>query len=190
MWCSSFQTIRIYIPFNKKIGERIKDNLNSSLITGDIKRKYPSEHPRWKRELFGYCVPASFALLFFMDTDRLHPFTGSDPDGENHWWLEDVITNKRFDLTSAQYSKKELEFFYGTGRPKKLYSFQGRPQSRFIDLMESVQPNTRRSIILEWVWHVFLQHENSKKSGSLVLNCLKCGALYECQYETDCYKKG
>jgi len=55
-----------------------------------------------------------------MDTDRLHPFTGSDPDGENHWWLEDVITNKRFDLTSAQYSKKELEFFYGTGRPKKI----------------------------------------------------------------------
>ena len=40
-----------------------------------------------------------------MDTDRLHPFTGSDPDGENHWWLEDVNTNQRFDLTSAQYSK-------------------------------------------------------------------------------------
>ncbi|MCH1412393.1 MAG: hypothetical protein L7U86_03275, partial [Rhodobacteraceae bacterium] len=77
-------------PSIKKIGDRIKDNLNSSLITGDIRRKYPSGHPRWKRELFGYCVPASFALLFFMDTDRLHPFTGSDPDGENHWWLEDV----------------------------------------------------------------------------------------------------
>jgi hypothetical protein len=82
-----------------------------------------------------------------MDTDRLHPFTGSDPDGENHWWLEDVNTNKRFDLTSAQYSKKELEFVYGMGRPKKLYSFQGRPQSRFMDLMELVQANTRRSII-------------------------------------------
>jgi hypothetical protein len=29
-----------------------------------------------------------------------------------------------------------------------------------------------------------------KKSGSLVLNCLNCGALYEYQYETDCHKKG
>ena len=87
----------------EKIGDRIKNNLNYSLITGDIKRKYPSGHPRWKRELFGYCVPASFALLFFMDTDRLHPFSGSDPDWENHWWLEDVNTNQRFDLTSAQY---------------------------------------------------------------------------------------
>ena len=105
----------------EKIGDLIKGNLNFSLITSNIKRKYPSGHPRWKRELFGYCVPASFALLFFMDTDRLHPFTGSDPDGENHWWLEDVNTNHRFDLTSAQYSKKELEFVYGTGRPKKLY---------------------------------------------------------------------
>ena len=133
----------------ERIGDRIKDNLNYSLITADIKRKYPIGHPRWKRELFGYCVPASFALLFFMDTDKLHPFTGSDPDGENHWWLEDVNSNRRFDLTSAQYSKKELEFVYSTGRPKKLYSFQGRPQSRFMDLMELVQSNTKRFIIFE-----------------------------------------
>ena len=132
--------------WTEKIGNKIKDNLNSSLISNDIKKKYPSDHPRWKRELFGYCVPASFALLFFMDTDRLHPFTGSDPDGENHWWLEDLDTHERFDPTSVQYSKKELEFVYGTGRPKKLYSFQGRPQSRFLNLMELVQPNTNRFI--------------------------------------------
>ena len=144
-----FKRYEYTTPSIDKIGDLIKNNLNSSMITGDIKRKYPSGHPRWERELFGYCVPASFALLFFMDTDRLHPFTGSDPDGENHWWLEDVDTNQRFDLTSAQYSRKELEFVYGTGRPKKLYSLQGRPQSRFMDLMELVQSNTKRSIIFE-----------------------------------------
>ena len=144
-----FKRYEYTTPSIEKIGARIKDNLNSSLISGDIKRKYPSGHPRWKRKFFGYCVPASFALLYFINTDRLHPFTGSDPDGENHWWLEDVNTNQRFDLTSAQYTKKELEFVYGKGRPKKLYSFQGRPQSRFMNLMEMVQSNTRRSIIFE-----------------------------------------
>ena len=144
-----FKRYKYTTPLIEEIGNLIKDNLNPSLITGDIKRKYPSDHSRWKRQLFGYCVPASFALLFFMETDRLHPFTGPDPDGENHWWLEDVDTNQKFDLTSVQYSKKELDFVYATGRPKTLYSFQGRPQSRFMDLMELVQSNTKRSIIFK-----------------------------------------
>ncbi len=151
---TKYDVLRFYryeytTPSIEKIGGLIKHNLNYSLITDDIRKKYPSEHPRWKRELFGYCVPASFALLFFMDTDRLHPFTGSDPDGEKHWWLEDVDTKQRHDLTSKQYSKKELEFVYRNGRPKRLYSSQGRPQSRFMDLMELVQSNTKRSIIFE-----------------------------------------
>ena len=79
-----------------------------------------------------------------MDTDRLHPFTGSDPNGEKHWWLQDLDTKERFDLTSVQYTLEELEYVYNTGKPKKLYSFQGRPQSRFLDLMELVQPNAKR----------------------------------------------
>ena len=36
----------------------------------------------------------------------------------------------------------------------------------------------------------FYNMKTPKKSGSLVLNCLNCGALYEYQYETDCHKKG
>jgi hypothetical protein len=124
----------------------IQNNLNPSLISEDINKKYPNGHPRWKRELFGYCVPTSFALLFFMDTDNLHPFTGSDPDGENHWWLQDMKSGERFDPTSSQYSPKELEFVYSTGKPKRLYSYQGRPQKRFLDLMQMVQPNAKRYI--------------------------------------------
>ena len=128
----------------KKVSKLIKINLSPSLISRDIRKKYPDIHLKWKRALFGYCVPASFALLFFMNTNRLHPFTGSDPDGENHWWLEDLITSEKFDLTSVQYSKEELAFVYSTGRPKRLYSFQGRPQKRFLDLMLSVQPSGKR----------------------------------------------
>ena len=73
-------------------------------------------------------------------------FTGSDPDGENHWWLQDMKSGERFDPTSSQYSPKELEFVYSTGKPKRLYSYQGRPQKRFLDLMQMVQPNAKRYI--------------------------------------------
>lgn len=79
-----------------------------------------------------------------MDTDRLHPFTGLDLGGEKHWWLQDLDTKERFDLTSVQHTLEKLEYFHATGKPKKLYSFQGRRESRFMDLMELVQPNAKR----------------------------------------------
>ena len=142
-----FKRIEYETSSINRIGNLIIDNLNPSLISSDIKLKYPSGHPRWNRHLFGYCVPASFALLFFLDTDRLHPFTGTDLDGENHWWLEDIETHQRFDLTNVQYSKKELDFVYTSGRPKKLYSSQGRPQARFLDLMQLAQSDAKRSIV-------------------------------------------
>ncbi len=127
-----------------EVSAQIKDKLNFSFISHDIRIKYPMGHPRWQRCLFGYCVPATFSLLFFMDTKRLHPFTGSDPDGEKHWWLEDQFTRERFDVTSSQYNEEELAFVYSNGKPKKLYSSYGKPQSRFMDLMQTVQPNTNR----------------------------------------------
>ncbi len=127
-----------------EVSAKIKDKLNFSLISHDIRIKYPKGHPRWKRCLFGYCVPATFSLLFFMDTKSLHPFTGSDPDGEKHWWLEDQFTGERFDVTSCQYNEEELAFVYSNGKPTRLYSSFGKPQSRFMDLMQAVQPNTNR----------------------------------------------
>ena len=127
-----------------EVSAQIKDKLNFSLISQNIRIKYPKGHPRWERCLFGYCVPATFSLLFFMDTKSLHPFTGSDPDGEKHWWLEDQFTGERFDVTSCQYSEEELAFVYSNGKPKKFYSSYGKPQSRFMDLMQTVQSNTNR----------------------------------------------
>ena len=128
------------------VSKLIIDNLNPSLLSSSILRKYPSNHKRWKRHLFGYCVPATFALLYFLNTEKLHPFSGSDEEGENHWWLEDITTNTRFDLTSSQYNQKELEYVYSTGKPKRLYSFKGRPQKRFLDLMCLVQPSATRQM--------------------------------------------
>jgi hypothetical protein len=68
--------------------------------------------------------------------------SGTDSGGENHWWLRDMDTLDIIDPTSEQFSKKERGIVYNSGKPKRLYSFQGRPQKRMLDLMEMIQPKT------------------------------------------------
>ena len=61
--------------------DAIRRSLSMDLISHQVRRAYPDGHPAWQRDLFGYCVPASFALLYFLDTDALAPFRGVDPAG-------------------------------------------------------------------------------------------------------------
>ena len=124
----------------------IQDKLHSDLLSNKIKEKYPPNHPRWNRKYFGFCVPATFALLFLIDTKNLHPISGHDAEGENHWWLQDMTTGDRIDATAQQYSNKELQDVYATGKPTGLYAFKQKPQKRFLDLMKAVQPTAKRSI--------------------------------------------
>ena len=112
------------------------------LSTCNLVKKYKTGHPRWSKTYFGYCVPATFAMLFLMSTDRLEPMSGTDSGGENHWWLRDMDTQEFIDPTSEQFSKKEREIVYKSGKPKRLYSFQGRPQKRMLDLIQMIQPKT------------------------------------------------
>lgn len=126
--------------------QEIRQNLEPDSISGDIRKKYPEGHQRWNRSLFGYCVPAAFSLLYLMDTEVLHPISGTDAERENHWWLQDMETGERYDPTSDQYSQSELEFVYDTGKPKRLYSFKGRPQKRFLDLISKIQPDATRYV--------------------------------------------
>ena len=127
-----------------KLISSIQDKLHSDLLSNDIKDKYPNDHPRWNRKYFGFCVPATFALLFLIDTNNLHPYRGHDQEKEYHWWIQDMTTGDRFDATAQQYSNKELQGVYATGKPEGLYSFKERPQKRFLDLMQLVQPTAKR----------------------------------------------
>lgn len=124
----------------------IQDKLHSGFISDEFNKKYPPSHPRWNRKYFGFCVPATFALLFLIDTKNLHPYRGHDQEKEYHWWLQDTTTGDRIDATAQQYSNKELQDVYATGKPEGLYSFQEKPQKRFLDLMQLVQPTAKRSI--------------------------------------------
>ena len=129
-----------------KLISSIQDNLHKEFISEDINKKYPNDHPRWNRKYFGFCVPATFALLFLIDTNNLHPYRGYDQEKEYHWWIQDMTTGDRFDATAQQYSNKELQDVYATGKPEGLYSFKERPQKRFLDLMQLVQPTAKRYV--------------------------------------------
>ena len=130
-----------------------QNNLTENLLTPDFIEDYPPSHPLWNRPYVGYCVPATFALLYLMDTDQLQPMQGDvfiddymvDGEGTWHWWLEDKKTKKKHDITHQQFTtEQELQEVYKTGRPMGYYGYSDQPASRFLTLMEKVQPTSLR----------------------------------------------
>ena len=61
-----------------KVSKLIRANLTDDLISDDIREKYPEDHPRWKYTFFEHCVPATFDLLYLMDTGTLEPIRAED----------------------------------------------------------------------------------------------------------------
>ena len=108
----------------EKVSKLIRLNLTEDLIFKNITYKYPHNHLRQKKSFFGYCVPATFVLLYLMDTETLMPMRGMDAEGESHWWLMDNYSKKKFDLTFDQFSSnEELMNVYKTGKEKGYYGF-------------------------------------------------------------------
>jgi hypothetical protein len=136
----------LYTPDQiKKISKLIRSNLTDDLISKEIREKYPNNNPRWKQPLFGYSVLATFSLLYLMDTEVLEPMRGEDLDGEGHWWLRDNLSQERYDLTLDQFSNnEELKNVYRTGKSKGYHGFGEMPDSLFFDLIQKVQPNSKR----------------------------------------------
>ena len=129
----------------EKISKLIRSNLTVDLLSKKFKKKYPDCHPRWKYPFFGFCVPATFVLLYLMDTEILEPMRGEDTEGASHWWLRDKLTQEKYDLTSDQFATNiELERIYETGKPTGYYGSGEMPDSRFFDLIQKIQPNSTR----------------------------------------------
>ena len=130
-----------------KVSKLIRLNLTVDLISKKIRRKYPDNHFRWKNPFFGYCVPATFVMLYLMDTEILMPMRGEDAEGEGHWWLKDNVSQKRYDLTFDQFTtNEERESVYETGKEKGYYGHEEMPASVFFDLIQKIQPKSKRWI--------------------------------------------
>lgn len=93
------------------------------------------------------CVVASFVLSYLINSESLFPYRGIDNDGENHWWLENDTTGLKYDLTDYQYDKDELKMIYKSGRKSRLYSYQSKPQKRFFDTIQKIQPSSVISVL-------------------------------------------
>lgn len=106
--------------------------------------KYPPRHLFWTDKFSGLCVPASFSFYYFFDTNRLRTMRGTDQEGEHHWWVEDVVDGRRYDLTSSQYTEEQRLHVYSKGSPTRLYSFKEIPQERMLDVMYRTQPEALR----------------------------------------------
>ena len=138
------------------VSKLIQDNLSKDLLSDDFIKDYPPKHSLWKRPYVGYCVPATFALLYLMDTDKLQPMQGDvfiddyvnvydEGDWTWHWWLEDKKTKQKYDPTHQQFlTEDELQEVYKTGRPMGYYGYYDQPASRFLKLMTKVQPTAVR----------------------------------------------
>ena len=124
------------------LSDKICANLTDDLISNHVKKKYPSDHPRWNSTLFGQCVPATFAFLYFMNTKILSPVRGEDIEGEGHWWLIDNNNGDIIDLTKDQYKTDELDSVYSTGKKRGYYGSSEAPAGRFLRLMQRVQPTS------------------------------------------------
>lgn len=129
--------------------QTIQDNLTSNLIPPNITATYQATHERWNYPFFGYCVPATFALLYFIDTKKLRPMMGTDNEGGKHWWLEEKNGRVRYDATAAQFSTEEaLQAVYATGKESGFYGGYKpnyeMPYASFFDLMHKVQPDAIR----------------------------------------------
>jgi len=120
--------------------EDIEHHLTADLISPQVRRHYPAGHSAWQRPLFGHCVPASFALLYFLDTDLLVPVRGVDATGEGHWWLADRRDGHILDITGCQYTEDERAEVYASGRPRGYYGRGQAPAARVFRLMKRVQP--------------------------------------------------
>ena len=128
-----------------KVSKLIRENLTDDLISIEIKQKYPSHHSRWKNPFFGFCVPATFVLLYLMDTESLIPMRGEDSEGEGHWWLRDKLSGERYDLTCDQFANcQERESVYQTGEPRGYFGLGEMPDPQFFDLIQKIQPQSRR----------------------------------------------
>jgi len=153
----SFQRLEYTSENVALLSEQIRTNLTDDLISNDVRKKYPLGHPRWNRTLFGHCVHATFAFLYFMNTDILSPVRGEDTEGEGHWWLIDNNNGDIIDLTKDQYQTKELNGVYSIGKKRGYYGSKEAPASRFFRLMQRVQPtsnlyeiNSLRDIKMEY----------------------------------------
>lgn len=121
--------------------ETVKKNITSSFLSSHFKRTHSRRNDH---KLRGLCVVATMTCLYLLNDDRFVPHSSVDEDGIRHWWFVDTNVDFRYDLTSSQYNKDQLDRLYASARPTIYYGWGQRPATRFLDLLQKTQPSSKR----------------------------------------------
>ena len=114
----------------------------------DLWQKYKPAHynklPPSKKvnPMYGYCYPATQALYYLLDTDKLIPMRGVDYRNEYHWWLQDG--EKILDITADQYYLVGEKPPYENGKKGEWYAWRKQPSMSALNLIVDIlSPNVK-----------------------------------------------
>lgn len=113
------------------LGEKIR-----SVLTDDLLKPEWRDMPGRRSNTAGHCYVATEAMYYALGGKKsgFIPQSGRCPGGV-HWWLEDA-DGTVVDITWDQFTKKELQEIYASGRGR---GFQGKPGV----------PSKRAQVVLE-----------------------------------------
>ena len=132
-----------YTKINVQICRRnILDNLDTTFLSKSY-RDHNSDNP-----LYGFCYLTCQTTFYLLQMKHLYPWSGVDDLGNIHYWLQDEITGDLIDPTASQYDKLSCDPPYATGKKRKWYGFRPFPQMRTLDLIQKIQPDAKRSKVL------------------------------------------
>lgn len=114
---------------------------DSSFISAHFKRNHL--HNR-EHHFAGLCVVVVMTCLYLLNNKRYIPFSSKDNMGVAHFWFVDVEKNVKYDPTGSQYTMQELQTIYKSGKPTIYYGWGQRPATRFLNLIQKIQPNSVR----------------------------------------------
>jgi hypothetical protein len=133
------------IPYNsssiKKLKQTLIDNSQPKFLSKSYRQN--QHHPLW-----GYCYLFTQVSFYLLDTDVLQPYRTkyllTNGQDDYHWWLVDKDTNDIIDFTADQFAEDKRSSLYSNGKRTGWLGFQPLPQSRTLDFISEIFPNTIR----------------------------------------------
>ena len=149
-WKDDYEVIEfLQYPYTQEMITELSSKILSNLTNDLVPKQYKEEN--YENPLRGHCYHTVQTLFYLLDTntlypmrsiEKLYPYRMANKEVHYHWWLEDIKTNTRIDITSPQFDKLPYttEYAYKSGEPTKWYSFKQTPISKTFKLIKRIQP--------------------------------------------------
>ena len=122
---------------------RLVRKILSVLSPEFLKPKFRRMCPAGAHNTWGHCYAATEALFHALGgyDSEWRPARAKDDDGITHWWLENIRTGERLDITAEQYTSVGKEPPYGRGRRAGFLTRQPSDRAARILRAAGLSPN-------------------------------------------------